>query len=135
MTPTESPPTDGPPGPPVADDEALYRCIAYANWWNDEEQRITSAAFKFPCFSVDVASLAGSPEATLSRFRPGTGLVVFSCLTAKQLGCDVRLESDPLCPENAAHAHVYMPQLLAQGELNGEAEMYLDAVRRRETIT
>ena len=58
MTPAESPPADGPHGPPVADEEGLYRCIAYP----------------------------------------------------KQLGCDVRLESDPLCPQNAAHAHVYMPQ-------------------------
>jgi hypothetical protein len=77
--------------------------------WNEEEQRITSAAFKFPCFSVDVASLAGSPESTLSRFLPGTGLVVISCRAAKELGCDVRLEPDPHCPENQAHAHVYVP--------------------------
>ena len=79
MTPAGSPASDGPHGPPVGDDEELYRCIAYPNWWNDQEQRITSAAFKFPCFLVDVASLAGSPDATLSRFRAGTGLVVFSC--------------------------------------------------------
>ena len=109
MTPDGSPTVEGPHGPKVDDEEGLYRCIAYPNWWNDGEQRITSAAFKFPCFSVDVASLAGSPDATLSRFRPGTGLVVFSCLAASQLGCDVRLEPDPMCPENRAHAHVYLP--------------------------
>ena len=74
MTPAGSPTSDGPHGPPVGDEEELYRCIAYPNWWNDQEQRITSAAFKFPCFSVDVASLAGSPDATLSRFRVGNGL-------------------------------------------------------------
>ncbi len=107
---TTTPPTDdGPRGAQVGDDEQLYRCIAYTNWWNEEEQPITSAAFKFPCFSVDVVSLAGSPESTLSRFLPGTGLVVISCRAAKELGCDVRLEPDPPCPENQAHAHVYMP--------------------------
>src|SRR3954467_12793715 len=108
MSPAVSPTTGGPHGPPVGDDEELYRCIAHPHWWDEQEQRITSAAFKFPCFSVDVASLAGSPETTLARFRPGTGLVVLSCRTAKQLGCDVRLEPDPNAPENPAHAHVYM---------------------------
>lgn len=109
MTPDEEAATEGPHGPPVGDEEELYRCVAYPNWWNEEEQRITSAAFKFPCFSVDVASLAGSPEATLSRFRAGTGLVVFSCRMAREFGCDVRLEPDTNWPENLAHAHVYMP--------------------------
>jgi hypothetical protein len=109
MTPAGSAASNGPHGPPVRDEEELFRCIAYPNWWNEEEHRITSAAFKFPCFSVDVASLAGSPEATLSRFRPGTGLVTFPCRLARELGCDVRLESDPTSPENQAHAHVYVP--------------------------
>jgi hypothetical protein len=104
MTPIGSPTSDGPHGPPVGDEEELYRCIAYPNWWNEPEQRITSAAFKFPCFSVDVASLAGSPEATLSRFWAGSGLVVFSCRVARELGCDVRLEPDPTSPDNQAHA-------------------------------
>jgi hypothetical protein len=99
----------GPHGPQVGDENDLYRCIAYPHWWNEREQRITSAAFKFPCFSVDVAALAGSHEATLSRFLPGTGLVVFACRAARELGCDVRLEPDPTCPENQAHAHVYLP--------------------------
>jgi hypothetical protein len=101
--------SDVPHGPPVGDDEELFRCIAQPHWWNDHERRITSAAFKFPCFSVDVASLAGSPEVTLARFRPGTGLVAFSCRAARDLGCDIRLETDPNDPGNAAHAHVYMP--------------------------
>src|SRR4051812_47318744 len=93
---------DGPTGPPVADDEELYRCIMYPNWWIEEEERISSLAFKFPRFSVDVVSLAGSPEATLARFLPGTGLVVFACGVAKQLGCDVRLEPDEQYPDNQA---------------------------------
>jgi hypothetical protein len=105
----ESPATGDPQGPPVGDDEELYRCIAQPHWWDAQERRITSAAFKFPCFSVDVASLVGSPDATLARFRPGTGLVAFSCRAAKELGCEIRLEVDPNCPGNSAHAHVYMP--------------------------
>ena len=109
MSPAESPTTGGPHGPQVGDDEELYRCIAHPHWWDDQEQRITSAAFKYPCFSVDIASLAGSPDATLSRFRAGTGLVVFPCRTAKELGCEVRREPDPNHPENPAHAHVYLP--------------------------
>ena len=79
MTQAESPPAAGPHGPPVSDEEALYRCIAYPNWWNDE-QRITSAAFKFPSFSVDVASLAESPRPTpfafQNRDRVGRFLVI-----------------------------------------------------------
>jgi hypothetical protein len=109
MTQAEESAIDRPYGPPVSDDEVLYRCIAHPSWWNEEEQRITSAAFKFPCFSVDIASLAGSADATLSRFRPGTGLVAFTCGVARELGCDIRLELDPILPGNKAHAHVYMP--------------------------
>jgi hypothetical protein len=108
VTPAAPDAGNGPHGPPVGENEELCRCIAYPNWWSEPEQRITSAAFKFPCFSVDVASLAGSPDATLSRFRPGTGLVAFSCRVAMELGCDVRLEPDSICPGNLAHAHVYM---------------------------
>jgi hypothetical protein len=109
MTPDGPTTSVGPYGPPVSEENDLYRCIAHPHWWNEQEQRITSAAFKFPYFSVDVAALAGSPETTLSRFFVGTGLVVFACRIAKELGCDVRLEPDPTCPENRAHAHVYMP--------------------------
>jgi hypothetical protein len=111
MSPAESTAADSPHGPPVGDSEDLYRCIAHPHWWDKHEQRITSVAFKFPCFSVDVdvASLASSPEATLARFQPGTGLVVFPCRAARELGCDIRMEPDPNHPENLAHAHVYMP--------------------------
>jgi hypothetical protein len=55
MTSAEPPTTDGPHGRPVADDEAHYRCIMHPNWWVEGEQRISSIAFKFPRFSVDVA--------------------------------------------------------------------------------
>ncbi len=109
MSADESPGTQVPAGPPVDDGEELYRCIAHPHWWDEQERRITSAAFKFPCFSVDIASLAESPHATLARFRPGTGLVAFSCRVARELGCDIRLEMDPNCPDNVAHAHVYLP--------------------------
>jgi hypothetical protein len=95
MSDAESPAQEGPQGAPVAEHEDLYRCLMYQDWWNAEENRVSSAAFSFPRFSVDVASLAGSPENTLSRFLPGTGLVSFNCGRSRELGCDARLEVDP----------------------------------------
>ncbi len=107
MSPAESPPTDD---PSVGDDEDLYRAIMHPHWWKPKEQRISSAAFKQEAtFSVDIASIAGSPEKTLERFWPGTGLASFPCREARRLGCVVRKEPDPNYPDNAAHAHVYMP--------------------------
>src|SRR5215472_9811138 len=97
-----------PAGQPVADDENLYRCIS-PEWWVGDEKRVSSAAFKFPRLSVDAASIAGSPQATLSRFRPGSGIAAFLCREARALGCEVRLEIDPAEPEKKAHAHVDMP--------------------------
>lgn len=99
-----------PTGPPVADHEDLYRCLTHAKWWNEEENRVSSAAFSWPVFSVDVASLAGSAQATLDRFCPGTGLVIFNCGRSREKGCDPRLEPDEQHPDNEAHAHVYMPK-------------------------
>jgi hypothetical protein len=102
------------PGPEVARHEDLYRCLMYPDWYHADENRVSSAAFKWPVFSVDVASLAGSPERTLSRFRSGTGLVSFNCGQAADLGCTTRLEPDEQVPDNPAHAHVYMPAGNAQ---------------------
>jgi len=101
--------SEGPTGPPVGDDEDLYRCISPA-WWVADERRVSSAAFSYPVFSVVVASLAKSPQATLSRFRPGSGIASFLCRAARQEGCEVHLEVDAEYPENQAHAHVYMPK-------------------------
>lgn len=110
MSSAESSTPNGPRGPQVADDEELYRCITHRAWWCQEERRLSSAAFSWPVFSVDVASISGSPAATLSRFDPGTGLVSFECHLAKELGCDPRLEADPKHPDNKAHANVYTPE-------------------------
>lgn len=97
-------------GRAVDENEQLYRAIMHPSWWVPAERRISSAAFKRdPVFSVDVASISGSPEATLARFLPGTGLASFACRVAIRLGLAVRIEPDPLFPENDAHAHVYMP--------------------------
>ena len=98
-----------PHGPPVGDREELYRCITHPSWWIEEEGRISSAAFKYPIFSIDVASITGSPENTLRQFHLGTGLASFLCCDARDFGCDVRLEIDEHHPENQAHAHVYTP--------------------------
>ncbi len=101
-------------GDPVADHEDLYRCLTHQKWWNEEENRVSSAAYNFPKVSVDVASIAGSPENTLRRFKEGSGLVVFRCEEAKSKGCDVRHERDEITPDNDAHAHVYFPKSSSQ---------------------
>jgi hypothetical protein len=98
-----------PTGPPVADCEELYRCLMYQKWWNADENRVSSAAFNFPRFSVDVASISGSEENTLAPFLPGTGLVVFNCGKAREQGCQTHLEPDEQRLDNKAHAHVYLP--------------------------
>ncbi len=99
----------GTPGPEVEAKEDLYRCLTTPDWWVAEEKRPSSAAFKQPDFSTDVASIAGSPEYTLGRFRKGCGLVVFNYGDAKAIGFIARLETDPEFPENKAHANVYNP--------------------------
>jgi hypothetical protein len=95
------------PGPEVPSGEDLYRGLTTNAWWVAEEKRPSSAAFTFPSFSVDVASLAGGPEHTLGHLPAGSGLVAFNCGAARALGFDARLEPDPQHPENAAHANVY----------------------------
>jgi hypothetical protein len=109
MSSGESPLLDPAAGSPVDDDEERYRVIG-PEWWGRAEEHVSSMAFSLPVFSVDIASIAGSPQATLARFRQGSGLVVFSCRDVRLLGCDVRRELDPADPANHAHAHVHMPQ-------------------------
>lgn len=101
----ESKPT--PLGPPVADEEDVYRAITYPIWWDTRENRPSSAAFDDHVFSVDRVKLTTSPDDTLNRFRPGTGLVKFNCGQARTIGFDTRDEIDDLFPDNSAHAHVY----------------------------
>ena len=79
------------------------------SWWVAEEGRPSSAAFKQPDFSTDVASIAGSPQYTLARFQPGCGLVAFNYGDAKGLGFIARHEIDPQFPDNKAHANLYNP--------------------------
>lgn len=110
MSSAESPSTGGPESPPVDDNEDLYRALTHNNWWIEEEQRVSSAAFSFPNFSVDIVSIAGSEGHTLARFAPGTGLVIFNCGRARRIGCDARKEIDPAYPDNDAHANAYMPR-------------------------
>ena len=89
---------------PVAPEEDLYRVIS-PEWF--QERRISSAAFDYPFFSVDVASLT-TPERTLSRgFRLGSGIASFNCGEATEVGFRALHEVDPDAPHNDAHAHVY----------------------------
>ena len=95
------------PGPDVEDGESLYRRITTPAWWVASENRPSSAAFRHPDFSADVASIAASPEHTLGHLPPGSGVVSFPCGEAKQIGFAIRLEPDPSNPDNLAHANVY----------------------------
>jgi hypothetical protein len=115
MSSGESPPLDPPAGSPVDDEEESYRVIGPELWLRAEE-RVSSMAFSFPMFSVDIASIAGSPQATLTRFRQGSGLVVLPCRDVRLLGCDVRRELDPADPANLVHAHVYMSPSASKGK-------------------
>jgi hypothetical protein len=102
--------TDGVPdphGPAVAAAEDLYRGILFTDQWVPNKNRPSSAAFDREIFSVDVVSLTGSPQETLGRFKPGTGLVKFNCGVARSLDFHTHLEPDELFPDNRAHAHVY----------------------------
>lgn len=127
--------TPNPQGPPVGDHEDLYRCLTHPHWYNQVEDRVSSAAFNWPVFSVDIASISGSPEATLAPFLSGTGLVVFRCGEARLIGCDPRHESDELRPDNLAHAHVYMP--LPNSQRKKAARRLADLCRtiRKPTFT
>jgi hypothetical protein len=91
-------------GTPVPDADTLHRVItpaAAAAWFPNG--LLSSAAFSFPVFSVDIARLS-TPEQTLARWPVGSGIVGFNCGQARQLGFDARHE-----PEhgNGAHANVY----------------------------
>jgi hypothetical protein len=88
---------------PVAPQEDLYRAIS-PEWF--KERRVSSAAFNWPYFSVDVASLT-TAERTLSRFQVDSGLVSFNCGEATEIGFRAFHEIDPEYPHNDAHAHVY----------------------------
>src|SRR5438093_208642 len=95
------------PSPEVDPREDLYRGLTTPAWWVAEEKRPSSAAFRHPNFSVDVVSIAGTPEHTLAHLPAGSGLVSFNCGAAKGLGFNAYLEPDPQYPENKAHANVY----------------------------
>jgi len=94
-------------GPKVDAVENLYRAITCPEWWKPEREGPSSAAFNWPKFSADIASLC-TPNATLSRLKKrGCGLVQFNCGEARKLEFDARDELDQEYPDNHAHAHVY----------------------------
>ncbi|HVA47033.1 MAG TPA: hypothetical protein VNH11_11760 [Pirellulales bacterium] len=114
--------SDAARGPEVPANETLSRAITSRDWWVAAENRVSSAAFAFPVFSVDVASLATS-EQTLTRFRSGSGMVQFESGPARQLGFDARIERDENFPANLAHANVYCD--LPKGERKRRAQQLL----------
>lgn len=91
-------------GSVVPDGDTLFRVIvpkAAAVWFPNGA--LSSVAFNYPVFSVDVARLSTVAE-TLARWEPGSVVIQFRCGDARALGFDARLE-----PENGndAHANVY----------------------------
>jgi hypothetical protein len=105
-------------GPPVADEEDVYRAILYPWWWVESENRPSSAAFDYDVFSVDRKSLT-TPGKTAARFREISRLVEFNCGKAREIGFDTRDEVDPRNPENLAHARVYF---MSKGGRKGRAK-------------
>jgi hypothetical protein len=100
---------DAPTGPQVNPEDSLYRGITHPDWWDQENGRVRSAAFSFPCFSTDIASLTTVAEslARLRQNKRGCGLASFPCGAARELGFDARKELDEQEPDNKAHANVY----------------------------
>jgi len=95
------------PGPIVPEHEDMFRGITTLDWWVADESRPSSAAFRNPDFSVDIVSLAVSPDHTLAHLRTGSGIVQFNSGEAQGIGLIPRQEPDPDHPENHAHANVY----------------------------
>jgi hypothetical protein len=93
-------------GPVVADVEDVYRVINVRHWWVSSEHRISSAAFAWPCFSVNVVSRS-SIDACFRFVPDARGVVQFNVGAAREIGCPTHDEADPDYPENAGHAHVY----------------------------
>lgn len=100
-------------GPSVPDHEELFRAITVPDWWlaDPERPRPRSAAFSYPSFSTNIASmilLDGAIRHLAEVLRcPNGAIVGFSCRMAKELGFDPRQELDPAHPDNLAHANVY----------------------------
>jgi len=121
------------PGQEVDVKDDLYRCITTPDWWDSNENRPSSASFKQPDFSTDVARIAGSPDYTLSRFPKGCGLVSFNYGDAKAIGYTARLEIDPQHAENHAHANVYNP-LDSDNKRKKLAKKLIDAILKKGGI-
>jgi hypothetical protein len=96
---------DAPTGPKVDEVEALHRAL-YPYWWDQETQKVSSSAFSFDVFSVDIASRT-SLQATCDRFPNSTAIAEFNCGVAVHMGYDARLEPNPDDPEHVSHSNVY----------------------------
>lgn len=99
-------------GPEVDRAEELYRAITVSAWWiADRAQPVSSAAFSWPVFSANIASIMTFEDA-IRHLReilkcPDGGLVAFNVGNAQDLGFDPRKEPDLDYPDNRAHANVY----------------------------
>lgn len=108
-------------GPEVPPHEDLLRVIMHPHWWNEEEQRPSSALFAFAKFSAYIASLTAPDHPVRQlphdsgRFPAGSGVLTFQSGEARALGYDARHE-----PENGdnSHAHVYCEMNAKQRKKN-----------------
>ncbi|MBX9656384.1 hypothetical protein K2Y11_22440 [bacterium] len=94
------------PRPAIDDTDDLIRYLTNPKWYVKEERRISSAAFSFERFSVDVDRLTTWTD-RVATFYPGTGAVSLECIVVRSNNADAILETDENDPSNAAHAHVY----------------------------
>lgn len=119
-------------GPDVPPHEDLLRVMMHPHWWNEAEQRPSSALFAFAKFSAYIASLTTPdhpvrrlPEES-GRFPAGSGVLSFQCGEARTLGYDARHE-----PENGdnSHAHVYCELNAKQRKKNFQKLLALATTR------
>jgi hypothetical protein len=97
-------------GPEVPPQEELLRAIVRPEWWNGEENRVSSGILSHNKTSafIDALAPAGHPIRGLPKgsgqLPDGAGVLKFNCGTARQYDFDARHE-----PENGdnAHANVY----------------------------
>jgi hypothetical protein len=91
-------------GPEVDAHEELFRLVA-VHFVRDGQ--VSSGAFSYDYFSIEVASRTAGPADSLSRVPSTCAVIQFNCGCARRSGLDARDERDEAHPENLAHAHVY----------------------------
>lgn len=105
---------DNAKGPPIPDEEDLYRAITTSEWIHYEHGRIRISSFAFKVRSPFSANRTSriTLEQAIEHMRqvlncPDGGIARFNCGEARKASFDAREEPDPAYPQNTAHANVY----------------------------